>query len=355
MSKVYPEPCSERPPRRPRYPGKNPRRFEQKYKELNPEKHPETIARVIAAGKTPAGTHRPICVAEILEILRPRQGDIAVDATLGFGGHATEILKRITPGGKLIGIDTDPLQLPRTMERLRGFGFGEDSFIGIHSNYAALLKILRANNVEGADLILADLGVSSMQLDDPARGFSFKARGPLDLRMNPHKGVPASALLAKASQPQIAEWLHENADEPRAFEIARSLVEHRVIRPLTTTLELGEAIERALRNGGRRPESREVSAAIARVFQALRIVVNDEFNALENFLRFLPESLKPGGRAVILTFHSGEDRRVKKAFAEGAQNGTYRAISREVVRPSPAEILGNSRAASAKLRWAVRS
>ncbi len=173
--------------------------------------------------------------------------------------------------------------------------------------------------------------------------------------MNPHKGVSASALLARASQTQIAEWLQENADEPRAREIAQSLVEYREIRPLTTTVELSEAIKRALKSGGKHLEPPEVSAIIARVFQALRIAVNDEFSALENFLKSLPESLVSGGRAAILTFHSGEDRRVKKAFAEGEQNGDYRMISNSIIRPSPAEIAGNSRAASAKLRWAIRS
>jgi 16S rRNA (cytosine1402-N4)-methyltransferase len=350
------QPPPERPPRRVRYSGKNPRRFDQKYKELHPEKYPDTVAKVIASGKTPAGMHRPICVTEILEILQPEPGQVAVDATLGFGGHAAEILKTILPGGKLIGIDADPIELPKTVSRLRSLGFGEEVFIPVRSNYAALPRILGEQGlISGVDLILADLGVSSMQLDDPARGFSFKTSGPLDLRMNPQKGSPAAALLAKATEQQLILWLRENADEPHAIQIAQAMIQRRPIKPIMTTNDLRQTIETSFRSEGRRTEPREILATTARVFQALRIAVNDEFTALETFLRFLPECLKPGGRVAILTFHSGEDRRVKKAFSEGRQTGVYRSISGEVIRPGFAEIESNSRASSAKLRWAERA
>jgi 16S rRNA (cytosine1402-N4)-methyltransferase len=349
MSEGTPENPAARPPRRVRYSGKNPRRFDQKYKELHPDKFPEVVAKVIASGKTPAGMHRPICVEEILAVFRPQPGEVAVDATLGFGGHASEILKRILPGGKLIGIDVDPLQLPRTTERLLGIGYPSEALVPVRSNYAALSRILGEQNLHtGADMILADLGVSSMQLDDPARGFSYKTEGPLDCRMNPHKGAPASALLARATATQLEEWLRVYSDEPRAPQIVQAIIQRRAVKPLMTTTELGQTIEEVLRTGGARPEPREVSKTIARVFQAIRIAVNDELSALDTFLRFLPNCLRPGGRAAVLTFHSGEDRRVKKALSAGLQSGAYQSISTEAQRPSAAEIASKPRASSAK-------
>jgi 16S rRNA (cytosine1402-N4)-methyltransferase len=204
-------------------------------------------------------------------------------------------------------------------------------------------------------MILADLGVSSMQLDDPARGFSYKTEGPLDCRMNPHKGAPASALLARATATQLEEWLRVYSDEPRAPQIVQAIIQRRAVKPLMTTTELGQTIEEVLRTGGSRPEPREVSKTIARVFQAIRIAVNDELSALDTFLRFLPNCLRPGGRAAVLTLHSGEDRRVKKALSAGLQSGAYQSISTEALRPSAAEIASNPRASSAKLRWAIRA
>ena len=333
--------------RRPRYSGKNPRRFDQKYKERTPEKYPETVAKVIASGKTPAGSHRPIMVAEILEFLRPHPGEIAADCTLGFGGHAREILARLQPGGRLIGLDADPLELPRTEARLRALGFGPESFTAHRSNFAGLPKVLAAEGiVEGVDLILADLGVSSMQLDDPSRGFSVKAEGLLDMRMNPQRGQSASAFLEKIGEEELAALLTENADEPHAETLARALAG----KSFPTTLTLAAAIRKAL--GSRQEE--QITLSIRRVFQALRIAVNEEFTALETFLRNLPGCLKAGGRVAILTFHSGEDRRVKKALERGLRDGVYAEIAREVVRPSPEDCRNNTRSTPAKLRWAVR-
>src|SRR5580704_4116037 len=179
--------------RRVRYPGKNPRRFEDKYKERNPELYPEAIAKVLASGKTPAGSHRPIMVAEILELLNPQPGEVIVDATLGYGGHARELLPKLQPGGRLIGLDVDPIELPKTEARLRALGFGPETFVAHRSNFAGLPKILAGHELAGADLILADLGVSSMQIDDPSRGFSVKHKGPLDMRLNPERGQSAAA------------------------------------------------------------------------------------------------------------------------------------------------------------------
>jgi 16S rRNA (cytosine1402-N4)-methyltransferase len=329
--------------RRPRYSGKNPRRFADKYKERQPELYPATIAKVVAAGKTPAGTHRPILVTEVLDALNPRPGEVAVDCTLGYGGHAREILKRVLPGGRLIGLDVDPIELPKTAARLAGPGFTAH-----RSNFAGLLKVLAAEQLVGADMILADLGVSSMQIDDPSRGFSVKFAGPLDMRMNPGRGQPAATLLGRSTAGQLAEWLVENADEPRAELLAAALAG----KQLATTRALAETIHRAL-PVALLDEERE--ATVRRVFQALRIAVNDELSALDMFLRNLPACLNAGGRVAILTFHSGEDRRVKKAFAAGLRAGVYGAIAREVIRPSPAEQHDNPRSSPAKLRWAIKS
>ncbi|HWB61719.1 MAG TPA: 16S rRNA (cytosine(1402)-N(4))-methyltransferase RsmH [Chthoniobacteraceae bacterium] len=327
--------------RRPRYAGKHPRKFEEKYKERDPGRYAGTVAKVMASGKTPAGMHRPIMVAEILDALAPRPGETAADCTLGYGGHAREILARIQPGGRLVGLDVDPIELPKTETRLRALGFDEKTFSAHHSNFAGLPKV-----ISGADMILADLGVSSMQFDDPARGFSMKANGPPDMRMNPNRGQPASALLQKTGADALAELFAENADEPHAQTIAAALAG----RAFDGTLALADAVRRALPR--LRDEERELS--VRRVFQALRIAVNDEFSALDTFLRNLPLCLNPGGRVAILTFHSGEDRRVKKAFAAGLRDGVYCEISNEVIRPSAEERRDNPRSASAKLRWAKK-
>ena len=332
--------------RRPRYPGKNPRRFEHKYKELDPARHPETIAKVLASGKTPAASHVPIMVAEILEVLRPNPGDFAVDCTLGYGGHARAILERIMPGGHLLGLDVDPLELPRTEERLRSAGFGPEQFTALKSNFAGLPAAIAKTGRTGADLILADLGVSSMQLDNPDRGFSTKADGPLDMRMNPARGSSAAQWLEKVSPEKLTAVLQENADEPHSQLLGSILAG----QSFGKTTDLANAIRTAL--GSVTSEEREL--AVRRVFQAIRIEVNEEFTALDTFLRLLPDCLNPGGRVAILTFHSGEDRRVKKAFQESHREGIYQEVARRVVRASPDERRNNPRSTSAKLRWAIR-
>ncbi|HEY6168130.1 MAG TPA: 16S rRNA (cytosine(1402)-N(4))-methyltransferase RsmH [Verrucomicrobiae bacterium] len=341
--------------RRPRYRGTHPRRFHEKYKELNPEKYAEDVAKVLASGKTPAGTHRPIMVREIIAVLAAKPGDVAVDCTLGYGGHAEELLRAIMPGGRLLGLDQDPVELPKTEARLRAKGFGPDVLVARRTNFAGLPQALAEQQLAGADVVLADLGLSSMQIDNPARGFTFKAEGPLDLRMNPERGQPASALLAKLDEPRLAALLAENADEPRAGLIAAAIVRAQAQQPITTTTALAGAVRAALRTLPKQEREQEADAPVRRVFQALRIAVNDEFGALDALLRHLPACLKPGGRAAILTFHSGEDRRVKKAFAVGRAAGVYSTIADEVTRPGAEEVRANSRASSAKLRWAVRS
>lgn len=331
--------------RRVRYRGKNPRRFEEKYKEHGQDA--ETLAKVRAAGKTPAGTHRPIMVTEILEALAPQPGELAVDCTLGHGGHAQELLKMILPGGKLIGLDADPMELPKTEARLRDLGFDKNVFIARRNNYAGLPQVLASLELAGADVVLADLGLSSMQIDDPARGFSVKFEGPVDMRLNPQRGQPASALLQKIDPRELAAMLVENADEPNAATLAPLLAG----KFFVSTLALANAIRAAVPRLGKE----ESDLTVRRVFQALRIAVNDEFSALETLLRHLPGCLNPGGRVAMLTFHSGEDRRVKKAFAEGLRDGLYDAISHEVVRPTAEERRANPRSAPAKLRWAKKA
>ncbi len=352
-----PEPNSspDRPKRRPRYRGTHPRFFREKYKELNPGKYPGTIEKVTTSGKTPAGSHRPICLPEILELLAPKPGDLAVDATLGYGGHAREIVQRVLPGGRLIGLDVDPMELPKTEARLRALGIPEEALVVRRMNFAGLPRLLASLGLRGADCILADLGCSSMQLDNPARGFSFKEEGPLDLRMNPNHGRPAAAWLAEASEDELSRAFEEDADEPRARLIAQALVAARCRAPINSTSQLVRIIEDALKGGPRAGRDAQSKGAVQRVFQALRIEVNDEFSSLETFLRFLPDCLVPGGRVAILAFHSGEDRRAKKAFQEGFRAGIYAQVAREVIRPSPEEIRANPRSASAKLRWAIRS
>jgi 16S rRNA (cytosine1402-N4)-methyltransferase len=341
--------------RRPRYRGKHPRGFEEKYKEHAPQRYEETVAKVMASGKTPAGTHRPIMVSEILRVLSPKPGEVAVDCTLGYGGHAQEILPFLQPGGRLLGLDADPIELPKAEARLRALGFGPEIFSAHRSNFAGLPQVLssgaavydRRSTTISADIILADLGISSMQIDDPARGFSVKHEGPLDMRMNPQRGQPASSFLQKIDADALASLLKENADEPHAAVLASALAG----KAFNTTSSLAAAIRAAL------PRSRKDDSdlSIRRVFQALRIAVNDEFPALDTFLRNLPFCLNPGGRVAILTFHSGEDRRVKKSLEAGLRDGSYSEIAHEVIRPTAAERNSNPRSSSAKLRWARRA
>ncbi len=332
--------------RRPRYSGKNPRRFEDKYKELSPEKYPDTVAKVLASGKTPAGMHVPIMVHEVLDALKLRPGALVVDGTLGYGGHAREILPFTQPGGRLIGLDVDPKELPRTAERLRRLGFGEEILRIRKSNFAGLPAILAEEGSSGANGIFVDLGVSSMQIDTPERGFSFKTSGPLDMRMNPARGQPASTWVENIRPAALEMALRDHSDEPEAMVLAGALAG----RHFPQTTDLAAAVRDALPHH----DEDALARSIRRVFQAIRIAVNEEMSALETFLRIVPECLVPGGRVVILTFHSGEDRRVKKAFQAGLREGNYSKVADEITRATPAECHQNPRATSAKLRWAQR-
>ncbi len=335
--------------RRVRYKGTHPKRFEERYKELAGD--PDEVAHVLAKGRTPAGQHVPIMVDEILAVLAPEPGMRAVDCTLGFGGHAQRLLERLTPGGTLLGLDADPLQLPRAEARLRKVGYDESTFVAKRSNFAGFLgAIMEQGWHDGVDVVLADLGVSSMQIDDPSRGFTYGADGPLDMRMNPARGVSAAQWLERASLDAIERALRDNADEPRAGDIADLLDERR--GQLATTTQLADAVREAWADVR---DTNEIDRSVRRVFQALRIEVNDEFGVLDALLRDLPKGLKPGGHVAILSFHSGEDRRVKKAFQAGERSGVYAAVAPDVIRADMTERFDNPRSKPAKLRWARRA
>ena len=344
---------SAKPRRRPRYRGTHPQQFAEKYKEHQPERYIDDVAKVLASGKTPAGTHRPIMVAEILAALTPQPGEIAVDCTLGYGGHARELLAAVQPGGRLLAVDADPVELPKAEARLRELGFPPESLVVRRMNYAGVSQFIAAESPDGADVLLADLGLSSMQIDDPSRGFTFKSDGPLDMRMNPARGLSASQWLSKLDETELTRLLDENADEPQAAEFADAILSAHARQPLTTTYELANVVRSAFART-RHISTETADGAVRRVFQALRIAVNDEFGAFDMFLRNLPICLKPGGRVAILTFHSGEDRRVKRAFKNGLRDGQFASISEEVVRASMEEQRSNPRSSSAKLRIAVR-
>ncbi len=340
-----------KPKRRIRYKGTHPRHFEEKYKELNFEKYPSDVDKVIQAGKTPAGTHRPVCVNEVLDILKPSPGQIGLDATLGFGGHAVELLKKIIPNGRLFALDVDPLELARTEKRLRAMGFSDKELVIKRSNFAGMFKLL--DEAGGSfDFVLADLGVSSMQLDNPARGFTFKREGPLDLQLNPERGRSAVVLIRSLDEKQLEKVFFENSDEPCARPIALAVFKNR--NKINTTTDLANVIAYALGKKSCLDCGSAITDSIRRVFQALRIEVNDEFSVLEQFLRNLPFCLKPQGRVAILSFHSGEDNRVVNFFEQGLSVGLYSDISRKPLHPSAREQYSNPRSKSAILRWAIK-
>ena len=339
--------------RRVRYKGTHPRSYREKYKELNPEKYQQDVEKIIQSGKTPAGMHIPICVNEILEFLNIQPGQIGLDATLGYGGHSRKMLEKLQGQGHLYATDVDPIESEKTRSRLEEAGYGPDILTIRRMNFAQLDEV--APGVQ-FDFVLADLGVSSMQIDNPERGFTFKQDGPLDLRLDPTSGEPASQRLRELNREEIAAMLVENADEPYAQEIAKAIFQQRRTRqPIETTRQLADTVEEALSFLPQRERKEAVKKSCQRTFQALRIDVNSEFEVLYSFLEKLPSVLKPGGKVAVLTFHSGEDRLVKKSFQALARQGVYREVAKEVVRPSAQECFQNPRAKSTKMRWAIRA
>lgn len=340
--------------RRVRYKGTHPKTYQEKYKELNPEKYQDTIEKVIRKGSTPAGMHLPICVQEILDFLQIKPGQIGLDATLGYGGHSQKMLERLQGKGHLYALDIDPIEIEKTKKRLETLGYGEEILTIIPINFADIDQV--AAKYGPFQFLLADLGVSSMQIDNPTRGFSYKNEGPLDLRLNPNTGISAAQRLKELDLDEM-EWMFtENSDEPYAKEIARCITSAlRKGKPAETTTQLTSLVAQALSFLPEKEQKEAVKKSCARIFQALRIDVNNEFEVLDAFLQKLPSVMAPGGRIAILTFHSGEDRLVKKSFKEFYKAGLYSDIAKDVIRPSAEECARNSRARSTKMRWAVVS
>jgi len=358
--------------RRARYSGTHPKRFEQRYKELDQAAYPEIQGHVRAQGRTPAGTHVPVLVEEVLAALHPLPGDIVADCTIGHGGHAMEFIRRVAPNGRVIGLDVDAPQLERTAARLAAAARPADSpgsaataavhaQVSLHRcHFAGLGKVLAREALDGFDIIFADLGVSSMQIDDPNRGFSYKYDGPLDMRMDDRLPRTAADLLAQLPVDELSACLVELADEPHAERIARCIDRYRATNPIARTRQLVDLVFNA--KGLSRREWRERPAAergrlhpAARTFQALRMLVNDEQAGLAQLLCIAPHCLRPGGRIGIIGFHSGEDRKIENAFHDGFQAGTYAAIVETPIRPTSNEIATNPRSRSAIFRWAVKA
>ena len=340
--------------RRVRYKGKYPRKYEEKYKELNPEKYKDTIAHVISKGNTPAGMHISIMVKEILDFLQIKPGETGFDATLGYGGHTKAMMECLKGEGHMYATDVDPEESAKTKKRLAEQGFGEDILTVKLQNFCTIDEI--AEEIGGFDFILADLGVSSMQIDNPKRGFSFRADGPLDLRLNQEKGISAAERLDEISREELAGMLYENSDEPYCEEIAKAITDEiRKGNRVDTTTKLRELIADTLDFLPEKEKKDTIRKTCQRVFQALRIDVNREFEVLYEFMEKLPDALRPGGRVAILTFHSGEDKLVKKALKEGYKAGIYSDYAKDVIRPSAQECAQNGRARSTKMRWAVKA
>jgi 16S rRNA (cytosine1402-N4)-methyltransferase len=341
--------------RRVRYSGTHPKTFKEKYKEQNPEKYADTIAKVIQKGSTPAGMHISICVQEILDFLQIKPGQTGLDATLGYGGHTKEMLKCLQGQGHIYALDVDPIESAKTKARLEAQGFGEDILTVRLQNFKDI-DLVSQETGKKFDFVLADLGVSSMQIDNPDRGFSYKVEGPLDLRLNPLKGASAAERLLEVTEEELVGMLVENSDEPYAEEIAATVMKWRKNgKPIETTSQMKAVIEQALCYVPKAEKAEAVKKSCQRTFQALRIDVNSEFEVLYAFLEKLPNVLAPNGRVAILTFHSGEDRLVKRSFKELEKAGIYSEVSKDVIRPSAEECARNPRAKSTKMRWAIKA
>ena len=336
--------------RRVRYKGTHPKKFSEKYKEHQPEKYKDDIEKIINKGKTPAGMHISIMVDEILDFLKIEPGEVGYDATLGYGGHTEKMMEKLSGKGKMYATDVDREESAKTKKRLADKGYGEEILTIKNMNFAEIDKV---SDGEKFDFILADLGVSSMQIDNPGRGFSYKVDGPLDLRLDQSGGIPASERLAELSEDEIIGMLIENSDEPYAEEIAEEIMKiYSSGGKIETTTDLRKIIEKALTFLPKKEREEALKKSCQRTFQALRIDVNSEFEVLYSFLDKLPSVMSDKGRVAVLTFHSGEDRLVKKAFKKYLKEGVFSEISEDVIRPSGDECFRNPRAKSTKMRWA---
>ncbi len=291
--------------------------------------------------------HVSVLPAEVLALLAPRPGDVFVDATCGAGGHARLLAERVGPGGRVVALDRDPAMLELARPRLEGLPVSL-----VRAGFEELPEVLADLGIEPVDGVLADLGVCSDQLDDPARGLSFARPGPLDMRLNPAEGEPAAELLRRLDERTLADLIYRYGEERFSRRIARRIVEERKQAPLETTEQLAELVRRCVprpRPTGRR---RPAIDPATRVFQALRIAVNDELDALDRLLTVLPRCVRPGGRVAVISFHSLEDRRVKNAFRD---KSAWEVLTKKPVQAGDEEVRANPRARSAKLRAARRT
>jgi len=290
----------------------------------------------------PSSVHLPVMLCEVLEGLQPKLGDVLVDGTLGGGGHARALAERVGPSGTIIALDRDPAAIEAAKMHLPN-----PPVVPFQGNFCDLPEILAELGIEAVDGVLLDLGLSSDQLADSERGFSFSATGPLDLRFDPTRGKPAWRMLERISAEHLADLIYQYGEERYSRRIARAIVERRQDEPIETAADLAELVRRCV------PRSRHDRIDPAtRTFQALRIAVNDELKSLEIALRRLPECLRPGGRLAVISFHSLEDRRVKEAFRDDQR---LTVLTRKPLTPSDAETGVNPRSRSAKLRIAVRN
>ncbi len=307
--------------------------------------------------------HQPVLAEEVIKMLAPRPGSLHVDCTVGGGGHTERILEAASPDGRVLGLDADPAAIARVGERLVRFG---DRLVLRQANFRALGEVAPEAGFAAVDGILLDLGLSSFQLADAGRGFGFRAGGPLDMRFDPTRGEAASALLARLDETALADLFRRYGEEPHARRIARAITEARRTAPVDTAERLAEVVERAV---PRRPGPRGRIHPATRVFQALRIAVNGELDALELVLAAALDLLRPGGRLVVLSYHSLEDRLVKR-FVAAERRGCVcppsfpvcvcgraprlRPVGPRPAMPSEAEVAANPRARSARLRTAER-
>jgi len=308
--------------------------------------------------------HLPVLVDEVIEMLAPAPGSLHIDATLGGGGHTERILEAANPDGRLLGLDADPAAIARVEARL-GSRYG-DRLVLRQANFRELGEVAPTAGFGAIDGALFDLGLSSFQLADRERGFGFRAGGPLDMRFDPSRGVPAAELLASLDTAELTALFRRYGEEPKAPRIARAIVDARRVAPIATAEELAALIEQVLPPNPRQPRRTHPAT---RVFQALRIAVNEELDALQAGLASALDLLRPGGRLVVLSYHSLEDRIVKRFFeAERrgcvcppelpvcvcGRNPRLRLVTSPSLTPSAAEIAANPRARSARLRAAER-
>ena len=309
-----------------------------------------------AIGKTKPGTHRPVLYREVIETLSPKPGDVAADCTLGYGGHARRIMEKLGPSGVLVGFDVDQAEQQKTIKRLSDLNA---ELKAVNRNFREIATVMRELGIDGFDVILADLGISSMQVDDASRGISYKADGPLDMRMDMRLEKTGADILLEYSEQQLSTIFDKYSDEPDHEVIAKWIIGQRQAKPIETVNELLRLVLNAKghteKTWAKAQKTQRFGAThpAARVFQTVRIEVNDELGALRDLLASAPQCLKAGGRLGIISFHSGEDNMVRDSFTSQFEAGIYSQISTKSIRPTTGEVARNPRSSSARYRWAI--